>query len=121
MAACQCGEPSTHTCANCKVGICDDIICGTETVDGFLCGSYTMWGCSKKYTTCDVCCDDKAIHEEDFVQCADCYMMMCDQCAEGEFIDCDTCGLAVCEECMKEHECNEEADEAEEEAEESSA
>jgi hypothetical protein len=117
MATCQCGEPSTHACANCNAGVCDDINCGIDTVDGYLCGTYTHWGCSKKYTTCDECCDDKAIHEENFIHCVDCYMMMCDQCAVGEFTTCPECENDVCEGCLKDHECDGVEDEAEAEAE----
>ena len=89
-------------------------------MDGYLCGTYTHWGCSKKYTTCDECCDDKAIHEENFIHCVDCCTMMCDQCAVGEFTTCPECENDVCEGCEKDHECDGvegEDDEAEAEAE----
>lgn len=129
MAACDCGEQSTHTCANCKRGVCDDINCGIDTVHGYLCGSYTIWGCSKKYTTCDQCCDDKAIHEEDFVHCVDCCTMMCESCAVGEFTSCPECGNDVCDACEDAHECDgvedddddDEEDDEEEEEEEATA
>jgi len=113
MATCQCGEPSTNTCANCKAGVCDDINCGIDTVHGYLCGTYTHWGCSKKYTTCDQCCDDKAIHEEDFVHCVDCCAMMCESCAVGEFIVCPECENDVCNGCEDVHDCDGAEDETE--------
>jgi hypothetical protein len=101
---CECGKPAVHICANCTVGVCDDINCGTDTVDGYLCGTYTQWGCSKKYTTCDECLDDKAIHEGDFVQCDQCGNNVCETCGEN-FIECDKCNATVCEECKQEHNC----------------
>lgn len=68
----------------CKKRICES--CGTDTVKGFLCGSYTEWGCARKYTTCDECLDDKAIHEND--------MNMCEE-----------CGNSICDSCFEEHDC----------------
>ena len=116
MAVCYCGEASTHTCVQCKAGVCDDISCGMETVEGYMCGEYTQWGCARKYTTCDECCEDKAIHEEDFVTCTECCATMCDTCALGEIIECDKCSLLLCDTCMESHTCEPE-DEAEAEAE----
>jgi hypothetical protein len=80
---CVCGELATITCANCKRKICDDINCGSETVDGYLCGSYTHWGCGKKYTTCDECLEDKAIHEGDMIECGACGVFQCEKCDEA--------------------------------------
>jgi len=80
---CKCGQYATLDCASCKRRVCDDSNCGTETVDGFLCGSYTQWGCARKYTTCDVCLDDKAIHESDLNECETCGVTQCDTCLES--------------------------------------
>lgn len=84
---CACGEPVEYKCANCKKEVCSDSNCGTETVDGFLCGTYTQWGCARKYTTCDECLDDKAIHEKDMNNC-------------------ESCGNSMCDECLTEHDCS---------------
>ena len=107
MSTCQCGQPAVVTCANCKCPVCEDISCGMDTVDGYLCGEYTQWGCAKKYTTCDECCEEKAIHEGDFVQCVECYTSACPTCAEGDFTECENCEEAVCKICLHEHECDE--------------
>jgi hypothetical protein len=98
----MCKEPAEHECANCGEKICADIDCGTDTVDGYLCGTYTQWGCAKKYTTCDICLDDKAIHESDLVFCEECGNGMCDDCAKKE---CEKCSSSFCEECFADHEC----------------
>jgi hypothetical protein len=93
---CECGEPATMRCDNCKRQICDDSNCGADTVDGYLCGTYTQWGCGKKYTTCDECLDDKGIHE-------------------GDMIECEVCGVFQCEACDEAHECEDEEEEGDEE------
>ena len=83
MSTCiGCKKPAVETCTNCKQPICDDSDCGQDTVDGFMCGSYTQWGCSRKYTTCDECLEDKAIHEGDFNECEKCSLYCCDKCLE---------------------------------------
>lgn len=97
-----CKEPAEHECANCQEKVCEDIDCGTDTVDGYLCGTYTQWGCAKKYTTCDICKEDKAIHEADLVFCDECGDNMCEACAKEE---CEKCSSSFCEECFEEHEC----------------
>lgn len=79
---CVCKAPIERLCVNCGRGICEDSSCGTDTVDGFLCGSYTEWGCARKYTTCDSCLDDKAIAEDDLNMCPECGVSECDACAE---------------------------------------
>jgi hypothetical protein len=79
---CKCGEPVTKECVSCKRKVCEDGNCGTETVDGFLCGTYTQWGCARKYTTCDDCYDELAIHEEDLHYCQECGTCRCDKCVE---------------------------------------
>jgi len=101
---CQCGEPATLECENCKLEICDDICCGQQTVDGYLCGTYTQWGCSKKYTTCDLCQDDEAIHEGELGFCEDCGNAICEECA-ADSTQCEKCDMLVCNECMESHEC----------------
>lgn len=53
-----------------------------ETVDGLLCGAYTQWGCSRKYTTCDGCQADEAIHESDLIHCEACDLFQCAACTE---------------------------------------
>ena len=88
---CECGEPIAYNCVRCKRGVCDDVSCGTETVDGFLCGTYTQWGCGRKYTTCDECMEDEAIHEDDMFHC-------------------EECGNSYCKECGEEHDCGSETD-----------
>jgi hypothetical protein len=98
---CVCENPATHECANCKKMICDDINCGQDTVDGYLCGSYTQWGCSRKYTTCDVCLDDKAIHEGDLNFCSSCGNAICDQCVADN--TCPKCEDTFCENCREDH------------------
>jgi hypothetical protein len=100
---CKCGIQVVHQCNNCKLKICDDINCGTDTVDGYLCGSYTQWGCARKYTTCDSCLDDKAIHEEDLIQCSSCGEGKCNKCTKEN--ECDKCGNNLCDDCLEEHEC----------------
>ena len=105
---CQCGEPSTHSCANCKKPVCDDCNCGTDTVEGYLCGTYTQWGCARKYTNCDACESDKAIHEGDFIVCDDCNEAQCEECAAKNFIECSNCGIMHCTSCADDHkdDCN---------------
>ena len=93
-----------NECTNCKMQLCSDPSCGTSTVDGYLCGEYTQWGCSRKYTTCDICLEDAAIHESDLNFCDDCGDAMCDDCA-ADLEECEACSSRFCEECMKEHEC----------------
>ena len=100
---CKCGQDVKYQCANCNKKICDDCNCGTETVDGYLCGTYTQKGCSRKYTTCDVCLDDKAIHENDLNHCDECGKNQCDECAKD--VTCDKCETIYCEDCLDEHEC----------------
>ena len=85
IVKCVCGKDSNTVCKNCKKQICED--CGTDTVDGFLCGSYTEWGCARKYTTCDECLDDKAIHESNMNIC-------------------EMCGNSICDDCFSEHDCS---------------
>jgi len=98
---CVCDNPATRKCASCKKKICDDINCGQETVDGYLCGSYTQWGCSRKYTTCDVCLDDKAIHEGDLNHCIGCGNAICDQCLSDN--TCPKCEDTFCDNCKEYH------------------
>ena len=98
---CVCGKLATEECTNCKRKVCDSCDCGVDTVDGFLCGTYTQWGCGKKYTTCDECLSDLAIHE-------------------GDLIECETCGVFQCEACDAEHSCEEESEEEEPEVQNSS-
>jgi hypothetical protein len=93
-ALCVCGEPATMRCSNCERKICDDNNCGSMTVDGYLCGTYTQWGCGKKYTTCDECLEDAAIHE-------------------GDMIECGNCGIFQCEACDESHECEGESEDKE--------
>ena len=101
---CECGEAARLECARCKVAICDDVSCGQETVDGYLCGSYTQGGCSKNYTTCDLCQDDEAIHEAELGFCEDCGNAICEECA-ADSIQCEKCDVLVCDECMESHGC----------------
>ena len=104
---CQCGEPATRECAHCKDKICNDISCGQVTVDGYLCGSYTQGGCSKKYTTCDICQVDEAVHERELGFCEDCGNVICEECA-ADSIECENCDVLVCNECneyMESHDC----------------
>jgi len=100
---CKCGVQIVYECTNCKLKICDDINCGTDTVDGYLCGSYTQWGCARKYTTCDSCLDDKAIHEENLIQCNECNEGKCNKCTKEN--ECENCGNNICDDCLEEHEC----------------
>ena len=100
---CACGNPSVHECVNCKQKICEENDCGQDTVDGYLCGSYTQGGCGRKYTTCDICNDDKAIHEGDLNFCNDCSNGMCDTCAEDN--TCAICENIVCGDCVDDHDC----------------
>jgi hypothetical protein len=100
---CKCGVQIVYECANCKLKICDDINCGTDTVNGYLCGSYTQWGCARKYTTCDSCLDDKAIHEEDLIQCNECNEGKCNKCTKEN--ECASCGNNICDDCLEEHKC----------------
>ena len=106
-AKCHCDEPATRKCVNCKRSICDDNNCGTDTVDGYLCGTYTQWGCAKKYTNCDECENDVAIHEADFNVCDECSVSQCDACAKKNFVECEGCGINRCKECAEEHKCGE--------------
>jgi len=101
---CICGKPVEHKCVNCNKNICSDIDCGTDTVDGYLCGSYTMIGCARKYTTCDICMDDKAIHESDLNFCDECGKNICDKCMKDNL--CEKCETTFCEDCLSEHECD---------------
>jgi len=88
MSHCDCGEPATNTCAKCKKPLCDESNCGMETIDGYLCGEYTQWGCGRKYTNCDECQEDTCRHEDDMNCCEDCGSIMCDPCSEEH--DCIT-------------------------------
>ena len=81
VPSCKCGDPATLQCDGCKRHICEDGNCGTDTVDGYLCGTYTQWGCARKYTTCDDCQDEKAINEYDLTCCDECGTVRCDKCA----------------------------------------
>jgi hypothetical protein len=85
---CDCGEPAENICAKCKKPLCDEASCGMETVDGYLCGEYTQWGCGRKYTNCDECQEDTCRYEGDMQCCEDCGSIMCDTC--GEEHDCIT-------------------------------
>jgi len=101
---CECGEPATLECARCKQKICEDISCGQETVDGYLCGSYTQRGCGRKYTTCDICQDDQALHEGELEFCEDCGNAICEECA-ADSTQCEKCDVLVCGECVDSHDC----------------
>ena len=103
MAFCECGEPSTYTCVGCKADVCDYFKCGMDTVDGYLCGRYSMWGCAMKYTTCDECGDNRGIHEKDLVECTECCKTICKPCGQDEFTECDTCKGNFCIDCAKSH------------------
>ena len=94
---CPCGKVAENTCANCARSVCDDTNCVTETVDGTLCGTYTQWGCARKYTNCEICMNDLAMHE-------------------GDMVCCEECNILMCEECMDEHACEEEEEVNEENA-----
>lgn len=101
---CKCGNNVKYQCANCYKKICDDGDCGTNTVDGYLCGTYTQKGCARKYTTCDVCLDDLAINESDLNHCDECGKNQCDECAKD--VTCKKCETIYCEDCLDEHECD---------------
>jgi len=98
---CKCGNEAIYECAECKRKVCDDINCGIDTVDGYLCGSYTLGGCGRKYTNCDSCLDDKAVHEGDLNYCTGCANSICDACLKDGV--CEKCEDTFCEECMEEH------------------
>ena len=98
---CECGESAAHECSRCKKIVCDDNNCGQDTVDGYFCGSYTIHGCSRKYTTCDTCLDDKAIHEEDLNYCDICSNSICDKCMEDN--SCTKCEGTYCGDCIDQH------------------
>jgi len=90
MSKCySCSEPADRMCTSCEKPICEDSSCGMDTVDGYRCGEYTQWGCARKYTTCDECCDDKAIHEGDLNFCEQCGNGSCDTCNEDHKCDSD--------------------------------
>jgi hypothetical protein len=97
----ECGRDATLECAKCKVKICDDIMCGQQTTDGYLCGFYTQWGCGRKYTTCDICLNDEAVHEGDLDFCEECGNAACDDCSD----ECEKCNQPICVECIESHEC----------------
>ena len=78
----SCKGVANRSCICCKKLLCEDSSCGMDTVDGYRCGEYTQWGCARKYTTCDECCDDKAIHEGDLNFCEACGNGMCDACID---------------------------------------
>lgn len=69
-----------HQCTSCKEAVCEE--CCALTVDGILCGAYTQWGCGRKYTTCDGCMADEAIHESDLIHCEECDLFQCAACNE---------------------------------------
>lgn len=100
----ECGRDATLECAKCKAKICDDIMCGQLTVDGYLCGFYTQWGCGRKYTTCDMCLDDEAVHEGELDFCEDCGNGICEACANLS-MQCEKCDVLVCDECAESHDC----------------
>lgn len=103
---CICGNPAELACTNCARKICSDINCGTDTIDGYLCGTYTQWGCSKKYTNCDECMDDKAIHEQDFIVCDGCSAAQCEGCAKETYTSCEKCEQTLCQDRGEDHECD---------------
>jgi hypothetical protein len=80
--AAGCGQPIEFTCETCKAKVCDDSNCHTDTVVGILCGTYTQWGCARKYTNCNTCYHDLAMHEGDMVFCEECNILECPGCAE---------------------------------------
>jgi len=86
QTSCKCKSIATKTCDSCKRQVCDDCNCGTDTVLGFLCGTYTQWGCARKFTNCDECLDSLAIHESDLNNCG--------------------CGASMCDSCFQEHDCS---------------
>ena len=98
---CDCGEPAVNECARCKRNVCDEIDCGQDTVDGYLCGTYTQWGCGRKYTTCDTCLDDKAFHEENLNFCDRCSNSICNNCMTDS--SCKKCDGIFCNSCIDEH------------------
>ena len=102
---CQCGEPATLECKRCKDWICEDISCGQETVDGYLCGTYTQWGCSRKYTTCDICQEEEAVHEADLEFCDECGNAQCEDCVSEGPGECEKCGVPICKDCDDLHIC----------------
>jgi len=101
MPKCDCGEPVEEKCVQCKKQVCGT--CGMETVVGFLCGEYTQWGCARKYTNCDECANDIAIHEGDLIICEECSKASCKDCAEGKV--CAKCEVYMCVSCEEEHTC----------------
>jgi hypothetical protein len=100
---CKCGFQVVYQCKKCKIKICDDRNCGMDTVDGYLCGSYTQWGCGIKYTTCDQCLHDKAIQKEDLIQCDECNEDKCNKCTTEN--KCNNCNIKLCNNCLDDHEC----------------
>jgi len=78
MSSCKCGSPIETECSQCKRKVCSS--CCQETVDGLLCGEYTQWGCSRKYTNCETCCEDICYHEGDMNYCEECGTLECDEC-----------------------------------------
>lgn len=102
----SCIELAVHECSRCKRPVCDDCNCGTNTVDGYLCGTYTQWGCARKYTNCDLCENDVAIHEEDFNMCDECGEAHCEECTGTNMKSCTECDILYCNECLEEHQCD---------------
>jgi hypothetical protein len=82
VCASGCPQRVEFICQMCQATVCDDSSCHTQTVNGILCGTYTQWGCARKFTTCDMCCDGFAMHEGDMVFCEECNVIECPACAE---------------------------------------
>ena len=97
----SCQSVTDRKCTKCKKPLCEDSSCGMDTVDGYRCGEYTQWGCARKYTNCDTCLDDKAVHEGDLNYCTGCANSMCDTCVKEGV--CEKCEGTFCEGCMEEH------------------
>ena len=106
MNRCDCNKPATSECKQCSRPICDDVNCGTDTVYGYFCGTYELWGCAKKFTKCGECKYDNAFHEDDFNACVECFMSRCEICTKTDFIECDKCEALMCVECfLDSHNC----------------
>ena len=105
MDTCDCDKPATSECEQCGRAICKDVKCATDTVYGYFCGTYELWGCAKKFTTCDECEYEKAFHEDDFNVCVECFISRCEICTKTEFVSCIKCGELMCEECVESHDC----------------
>jgi hypothetical protein len=98
---CKCGNKVKYQCIKCKIKICDDIKCGSNTVDGYMCGIYTENGCITIYDECYKCKDKIGILDSNLFFCFDCANNFCQKCSNNN--ECKKCNRDICDDCLITH------------------